>query len=240
MAHQIPYPVSFFRHPINQNVSSASASFKRQDNAPAVRAPGEFVNVRRSAPDDEGDAAGVADRHRRYTDSEKREHTMSYRRETLGFPSKLLIKMVGTTGLEPGTSSVSKQPHQQIQQLTSGYGKCQVPASKWKNLGGLRFLGWDLGRTVSVRRDEVGAAASGQSTTGLRRLPLSRSADLCTIENVAANIARSQTLKLLKPQPSPEARCRRKLCAKEPCRHRIPSPFRRGPGVFDASVLYHS
>jgi len=156
------------------------------------------------------------------------------------FHLKLLIKMVGTTGLEPGTSSVSKQPHQQIQQLTSGYGKCQVPASKWKNLGGLRFLGWDLGRTVSVRRDEVGAAASGQSTTGLRRLPLSRSADLCTIENVAANIARSQTLKLLKPQPSPEARCRRKLCAKEPCRHRIPSPFRRGPGVFDASVLYHS
>ena len=34
---------------------------------------------------------------------------MFYRREILGFPSKLLINMVGTTGFEPATSSVSSQ-----------------------------------------------------------------------------------------------------------------------------------
>jgi hypothetical protein len=43
----------------------------------------------------------------RYRDREKRGQAMFYRREIQNLPSKLLINMVGTTGFEPATSSVS-------------------------------------------------------------------------------------------------------------------------------------
>ena len=85
----------------------ASTPLERQDNARAVCASGEFVDDGRSGLDDEGDATGVANLELGYRDREKRRQAMFYRREIQDLPSKLLINMVGTTGFEPATSSVS-------------------------------------------------------------------------------------------------------------------------------------
>src|SRR6266446_6715721 len=57
------------------------------------------------------------------------------------------------------------------------------------------------------------------------------------IKDAIANNARSRSPTTTAP---PKYLCSRKPCANIPSRHGIPSPLRRGLGVVDVNVHYHS
>jgi hypothetical protein len=94
-----------------QNCSGVCAPLERFDYARLVRTPGKFVDVGCSGLCNEGDSARVADcpmEVETAKNGSRRGFTGGKFQETADLPAKLLKIMVGTTGFEPATSSVSR------------------------------------------------------------------------------------------------------------------------------------